>query len=155
MKPEVVVGDILEQRVEVIVNAWNRNLFPWWLLVPQGVSRAIRKRAGAGPFRELRKKGVMRLGGAVETSAGDLPFRSIIHVAGINLLWFATKYSIQQSVLNAVAIINEKKYASAAFPIIGSGSGSRSREKALAYMMEAFGKIETEANVVIVKYFRE
>jgi hypothetical protein len=41
MSINVVEGDLLEQRVEVIVNAWNRNIIPWWLLLPQGVSGAI------------------------------------------------------------------------------------------------------------------
>ncbi|TWT38617.1 macro domain-containing protein [Blastopirellula retiformator] len=38
---QCVTGDLLDQPVEVIVNAWNRNIIPWWLLVPQGVSGAI------------------------------------------------------------------------------------------------------------------
>ncbi len=37
----IVEGDLLEQRVDAIVNAWNRNVIPWWLLLPQGVSGAI------------------------------------------------------------------------------------------------------------------
>jgi hypothetical protein len=36
-------GDLLRQPVEVIVNAWNRNIIPWLLLLPQGVS-ALRTR---------------------------------------------------------------------------------------------------------------
>jgi hypothetical protein len=44
----LVDGDLLDQDVEVIVNAWNRNLIPWWLLIPQGVSRAIKRRHVAG-----------------------------------------------------------------------------------------------------------
>jgi O-acetyl-ADP-ribose deacetylase (regulator of RNase III) len=39
-------GDLLDQPVEVIVNAWNRNFIPWWMLLPQGVSGAIKRRAG-------------------------------------------------------------------------------------------------------------
>jgi O-acetyl-ADP-ribose deacetylase len=34
----LVQGDLLDQDVDVIVNAWNRNIIPWWLLLPQGVS---------------------------------------------------------------------------------------------------------------------
>ena len=49
----VVEGDLLDQDVDVIVNAWNRNIIPWWLLLPQGVSGAIKKRAGTAPFKEL------------------------------------------------------------------------------------------------------
>jgi O-acetyl-ADP-ribose deacetylase (regulator of RNase III) len=43
---QIVEGDLLHQNVEVIVNAWNRNIIPWWLLLPQGVSGAIKKAAG-------------------------------------------------------------------------------------------------------------
>jgi hypothetical protein len=57
----IVDGDLLDQDVEVIVNAWNRNIIPWWLLLPQGVSGAIKKRAGYGPFRELGRKGSIPL----------------------------------------------------------------------------------------------
>jgi hypothetical protein len=28
----IVEGNLLDQDVEVIVNAWNRNIIPWWLL---------------------------------------------------------------------------------------------------------------------------
>src|ERR1051325_5052741 len=53
----LVDGDLLNQSVDAIVNAWNRNLLPWWLLLPQGVSGAIKRRAGTAPFRELRRHG--------------------------------------------------------------------------------------------------
>jgi O-acetyl-ADP-ribose deacetylase (regulator of RNase III) len=43
MDISLVEGDLLTQNVEVIVNAWNRNIIPWWLLLPQGVSGAIKK----------------------------------------------------------------------------------------------------------------
>lgn len=44
MKIKVVEGNLLTQPVEVIVNAWNRNFIPWWLLLPQGVSGAIKNK---------------------------------------------------------------------------------------------------------------
>ena len=99
---EIVEGDLLDQDVEVIVNAWNRNIIPWWLLLPQGVSGAIKRRGGTAPFKEVRKHGSIPLGGAVLTSAGKLPFKGIIHVAGINMLWRASERSIRDSVKNAV-----------------------------------------------------
>ena len=78
----VVEGDLLDQEVEVIVNAWNRNIIPWWLLLPQGVSGAIKRRGGAAPFKEVGKHGAIPLGGAVLTSAGKLPFKGIITLPG-------------------------------------------------------------------------
>jgi O-acetyl-ADP-ribose deacetylase (regulator of RNase III) len=62
MEIEIVNGDLLDQDVDVIVNAWNRNIIPWWLLLPQGVSGAIKKRGGYAPFRELGKHGPIPLG---------------------------------------------------------------------------------------------
>ena len=94
VKYEVIDGDLLEQKADVIVNAWNRNVIPWWLLLPQGVSGAIKRRAGLAPFRELARRGPMPLGSAVLTAAGNLPYAGIIHVAGINLLWRASERSI-------------------------------------------------------------
>ena len=130
----VVDGDLLDQRVDAIVNAWNRNVIPWWLLVPQGVSGAIKRRGGYAPFRELARVGPMPLGTAVVTSAGRLPYKGIIHVAGINMLWRASERSIRDSVANALARAREQGYASVAFPVIGAGSGGFDEARALSLM---------------------
>src|SRR5580658_7731195 len=105
MRVFIVDGDLLDQPVEIIVNSWNRNIIPWWLLLPQGVSGAIKRRAGTAPFRELAKFGPIPLGEAVKTSAGRLPFKAIIHVAGINMLWRASERSIRGSALSAMRIV--------------------------------------------------
>lgn len=152
LKVNIIEGDLLKQPVDVIINPWNRNFIPWWLLMPQGVSGAIKKQAGLMPFAELSKHGVIKLGGAVVTGAGKLPFKIIIHVAGINSFWLATRYSIQQSIFSAMDIINKGKYVTAAFPIIGSGTGMCSKEKALKFMLEAFDNIDSEVEVTIVRY---
>lgn len=152
MKPELVWGDLLDQPVEVIVNAWNRNVIPWWLLLPQGVSGAIKKRAGYEPFHELASFGPMPLGSAVLTMAGQLPYKAIIHVAGINLLWRASEFSIRESVRSAMALVHEKGFASVAFPVIGAGSGSFPTERALEIMLTTLAELETGAQVRIVRY---
>jgi O-acetyl-ADP-ribose deacetylase (regulator of RNase III) len=92
MNPKIVYGNIIEQDVEVIVNSWNRNIIPWWLLLPQGVSKAIKIKGGYTPFKELSKFGPLNWGGARLTSAGKLPYKAIIHVAGINMFWVASRY---------------------------------------------------------------
>ena len=103
-----------DQDVEVIVNAWNRNIIPWWLLLPQGVSGAIKRRAGYEPFRELARHGPIPLGGAVETSAGRLPFRAIIHVAGISMFWRSSERAIRGCVRSALGIWSQFVLALAA-----------------------------------------
>jgi len=152
VRVRIVDGDLLDQSVEVIVNAWNRNIIPWWLLVPQGVSGAIKRRGGYRPFIDLGKAGPIGLGQACVTEAGRLPYRAIIHVAGINMFWRATRFSIKQSVLSAMRIANDNAYKSVAFPIIGGGTGGFGEHGALALMMEAFSEIDSEADVIIVRY---
>lgn len=152
MTAEIVEGDLLDQDVEVIVNAWNRNIIPWWLLLPQGVSGAIKRRAGHAPFRELAKHGPIALGEAVLTGPGRSPYRGIIHVAGINAFWFASERSIRGSVRNAMRIVDEQGFRSVAFPIIGAGSGSYKLDKALKLMLDEFARIESEARVCIVRW---
>lgn len=147
-----VDGDLLEQPVEVIVNAWNRNVIPWWLLLPQGVSGAIKKRAGTQPFRELARAGAMPLGSAAVTTAGNLPFKAIIHVAGIDMLWRASEESIRRCARSAIEIVNREGFASVAFPIIGAGSGGMNEAKARAFLVDELGKLATSARVIIVRY---
>lgn len=148
----IVEGDLLEQRVDAIVNAWNRNIIPWWLLIPQGVSGAIKRRAGYAPFRELARVGPMPLGSAVVTSAGRLPFKAIIHVAGINMLWRASERSIRDSVTNALARAREHGFTSVAFPLIGSGSGSFNEEGALALMRSVLDTQADGLDVTVVRF---
>lgn len=152
MQPEIVSGDLLDQPVEVIVNAWNRNIIPWWLLLPQGVSGAIKRRGGYRPFIEVGRAGPIPLGHAVLTSAGRLRFRAIIHVAGINMLWRASRSSIQGSVRSAMALVAAHAFASVAFPIIGAGSGGFREQAALELMLEAFADVNSAARVVVVRF---
>lgn len=143
---------MLDQPVEVIVNTWNRNIIPWWLLLPQGVSVAIKRHGGYQPFRELATFGPIPLGQAVLTSAGKLPFRGIIHVAGINMLWRASEYSIRQSVKNAMQIVDRERFTSVAFPIIGAGSGGFKAGKALDLMTDELMQCPSTAAVRIVQF---
>ena len=149
-----VHGDLLDQDVDVIVNAWNRNIIPWWLLLPQGVSGAIKRRGGTGPFKELAKHGPIPLGRAVLTSAGRLPFKGIIHVAGINMLWRASEWSIRQCVQNAMALAQEKGFNSIAFPLIGAGSGGFNQDRAKAIIEDELGKIDLPMEVRLVVFKR-
>lgn len=150
--PFVVEGDLLDQPVDVIVNAWNRNVIPWWLLLPQGVSGAIKRRGGLRPLIEIGRTGPLPLGQARITSAGRLPFKAIIHVAGINLLWRASERSIRDSVRAAMALVEHEGFASVAFPVIGAGSGGFREPEALARMQKALAELDAVAEVRIVRY---
>ena len=104
------------------------------------------------PFKQLAKLGPIPLGQARQTSSGKLKFDSIIHVTGINLCWFATQYSVTQSVINAMEIVNQQHIKSVAFPLIGSGSGNRGKQWSLDLMLKTFEGIKSDAKVVIVEF---
>jgi O-acetyl-ADP-ribose deacetylase (regulator of RNase III) len=152
MNVKVVDGDLLDQDVDVIVNAWNRNIIPWRLLIPQGVSGAIKKRGGLQPFRELGRIGAIPLGHAVETSAGLLPFKAIIHVAGINMLWRSSEHSIRDSVRNAIQIARNRNYKSLALPLIGAGSGGGKSSNVQRMIEDELTKCKFDGEVRIVRY---
>jgi O-acetyl-ADP-ribose deacetylase (regulator of RNase III) len=121
-------------------------------LLPQGVSGAIKRRAGYEPFRELSRKGVLPLGGAVITGAGRLPFRGIIHVAGIGLLWRSSEESVRKSVRNALALATQRGFRSVAFPLIGAGTGGGRPERVQAIMLEEIKKSEFTGDVLLVRF---
>lgn len=152
---EEVTGDLLQQDVEVIVNPWNRNIIPWWLLLPQGVSGALKKQAGREPFREVARCGPIPLGQARWTGAGRLSYRGIIHVAGINMFWIATRYSITAAVKSAMELAADHHVQSLAFPLIGAGSGNRGRHFSKTVMLEAFDQIDSAMRVILVIYERQ
>lgn len=152
MTVHLVDGDLLDQDVDVIVNAWNRNVLPWWLLLPQGVSGAFKRRAGLQPFRELARMGPIRLGAAVVTTSGRLPQKAIIHVAGINLLWRATERSVRLSVRSALRLAAEHGWSSVAMPLIGAGSGTARPERVQAWMADELSKTDFDGEVRVVRY---
>lgn len=146
-------GDLLAQTdVEVIVNAWNRNFIPWWLLLPQGVSGAIKQRGGYGPFRELRSAGVLRAGEAVVTSAGRLPYRAIIHVAALSAIWRSSETIVRACVRSALDVATARDYGSVAFPLIGAGTGGVNREVASAAIEDEARKHDYGGCVVLVEF---
>lgn len=122
-----VEGDLLDQPVEVIGQCME-------------------------PLREVARRGPISLGGAVLTSAGKLPFRAIIHVAGIDMLWRASEHSIRGSTRSALEIVNRERFTSVAFPIIGAGSGGMSEERARALLLDELRKMATPAQVLVVRY---
>ena len=152
MKIMITHGNLLDQDVEVIVNSWNRNLIPWWLLLPRGVSGAIKKRAGFRPFIELRKHGILPLGGAAITSAGRLSQKGIIHVAGIGHGWTASETSIRLSVRNALRLAEDNNIKSIAFPLIGAGTGGMKSSIVEQLMKEEIEASKYEGEVRIVKF---
>ena len=77
MHVEAVQGDITAESVDAIVNAANEQLAPGG-----GVCGAIHAAGGPSIAAECRRIGHCPTGGAVATTAGDLPARFVIHAVG-------------------------------------------------------------------------
>lgn len=136
--------------LRLLLTVGNCNIIPWWLLLPQGVSGAIKKKAGTLPFKEVAKYGAIPLGEARSTHAGKLNYQGIIHVAGINMFWVASEYSVINSVKNAIVLATEKHIKSLAMPLIGSGN--RGKRWSLKLIENTLKSIDSDIEVTVVTY---
>src|SRR5262249_36118801 len=132
---EIVSGDIARLPAHTIVNAWNRNVVPGFMLIPQGVSAALGRAGGRSSLREVVRRPPIPLGGAIETTAGDLPARWIIHVAGLHLLWFASRRSVRHSVCTVLRLARWLGATEVSMPLIGSGTGGLDERTVLEILM--------------------
>jgi O-acetyl-ADP-ribose deacetylase (regulator of RNase III) len=151
MSLSYVHAELLDQRVDAIVSPWNRNLLPWWLTLPEGVSAAIRRRAGDAPFRELGRQPTP-LGSARHTSAGKLPYRGIIHVAAIDLLARASLDSIARSARAACELALAFGYRSLAMPLLGAGPGGLPTHRAIQALAQAIGCYDQRLDIRLVRF---
>jgi O-acetyl-ADP-ribose deacetylase (regulator of RNase III) len=150
----VVFGDLLDQPVDAIVNPWNSNVIPWWLLLPQGVSGAIRKRAGAEAFHSLTTAGFLKPGTAIYAKAGKLTFKGIIHVAGLTPFWTTSEAIIQTCVKNAIQMALSKGFTSLAFPLLGSGVGGQNPDAVAQLIRETAAESDAPIAISIVIHQR-
>src|ERR671939_877198 len=79
-KLEVIDGDVTKLEVDAIANAANTQLRHGG-----GVAAAISRAGGPAVQRESDEKAPIGLGEAVETTAGDMPARYVIHAATMEL----------------------------------------------------------------------
>jgi O-acetyl-ADP-ribose deacetylase (regulator of RNase III) len=150
----VVYGDLLDQPVDAIVNPWNSNVIPWWLLLPQGVSGAIRKRAGAEAFHPLSTAGFLKPGTAIYATAGKLTFKGIIHVAALTPFWTTSETIIQTCVKNAIQMALAKGVTSLAFPLLGSGVGGQNPDAVAQLIHETAAELDAPIAIRIVIHQR-
>lgn len=116
----VLVGDLLDQPVDVIVNAANG-----MLAHGGGVAAAIAAAAG-DKFNEesrewVQRNGYVPTGGAAFTSAGRLPFKGVIHVVGPQRGEGDEEALLIRALAAAFTIAQQRKFRSLAFPGVSSG----------------------------------
>ncbi|MCU0243143.1 MAG: macro domain-containing protein [Vicinamibacteria bacterium] len=116
----VVLGDLLKQSVDTIVNAANGHLAHGG-----GIAAAIASAAGPELINEgdryVAAHGALSTGGAVKTTAGRLPFKAVIHVVGPRQGQGNEEALLEQALLAAFQFAEENGWTSLAFPAVSSG----------------------------------
>ena len=129
---EIVKGDITKADVEAIVNAANNQ---FWM--GSGVAGAIKAAGGDIIEKEAIKKGPVMPGEAVHTTAGNLPFKVVIHAAVMGQdLRTSDKY-IRQATIASLNIAEKLGITSIAFPAFGTGVGGFPMKACAHVMLDA------------------
>lgn len=117
---EVVVGDLLSQPVDAIVNAANGQLAHGG-----GVAGALSRAAGEALQREsdrlVAERGAIPTGEAVVTGAGELPFRGVVHAVGPRAGEGEEEALLVAALRAAFSRAAERGWESLAFPAVSSG----------------------------------
>lgn len=115
---KIVKGDITELKVDAIVNAANNKL-----VMGGGVAGAIKKKGGKIIEEGAVKKGPIKIGEAIFTSAGNLVAKYIIHAATMGMDFKTDELKIRSSCRSALEVAEELEINSVAFPALGCGVG--------------------------------
>jgi O-acetyl-ADP-ribose deacetylase (regulator of RNase III) len=116
----LVKGDITERNVDAIVNAANS-----YLKHGGGVATAIVRKGGRIIQEESDKiitsRGLVPVGSAVITTAGNLPCKAVIHAVGPRLGEGDEDYKLRKAVRSSLLLASEKGFKSISMPAISSG----------------------------------
>jgi O-acetyl-ADP-ribose deacetylase (regulator of RNase III) len=131
-KLEVIDGDVTKLEVDAIANAANTQLRHGG-----GVAAAISRAGGPAVQRESDEKAPIGLGEAVETSAGDMPARYVIHAATMELGGPTSAEIIEKATGSTVRKAEELGCRSLALVAFGTGVGGFPLDEAARIMVRA------------------
>jgi O-acetyl-ADP-ribose deacetylase len=128
---EVLDTDITKLEVDAIANAANTDLAHGG-----GVAGAISRAGGRSVQQESDEKAPIGLGEAVETTAGDMPSRWVIHAATMRLGGPTSEDIIRRATASTLRKADELGAASLALVAFGTGVGG--------FPLEDAARIEVE-----------
>jgi O-acetyl-ADP-ribose deacetylase (regulator of RNase III) len=131
-KLEVLQADVTKLDVDAIANAANTQL-----MHGGGVAGAISRAGGPEVQRESDERAPIELGTAVETTAGDMPARWVIHAATMELGGPTSAEIIERATRSTLAKAEELGCSSLALVAFGTGVGGFPLEDAARIMAEA------------------
>src|SRR5918999_6376144 len=129
---EVLDTDITALEVDAIANAANTQL-----MHGGGVAGAISRAGGPAVQRESDERAPIGLGEAVETTAGDMPARWVIHAATMELGGPTSADIIERATRSTLAKAEELGCRSLALVAFGTGVGGFPLDEAARIMVAA------------------
>jgi O-acetyl-ADP-ribose deacetylase (regulator of RNase III) len=129
---EVRQADVTALEVDAVANAANTELRHGG-----GVAGAIARAAGPELQRESRERAPIGLGEAVETTAGDMPARWVIHAATMELGGPTSGEIIERATGSTLARADELGARSLALVAFGTGVGGFPLDEAARIMVRA------------------
>jgi len=112
----IMVGDLVEQEVDAIVNAANNDL-----ILGGGVAGAIRRRGGPSIQDECTAHGAVKIGEAAITGAGELRAQYVIHAASMALGGRTTTAALRSSIDHTLRLARDHGVRTIAIPAVGTG----------------------------------
>ncbi|MGZ4200732.1 MAG: macro domain-containing protein [Thermoleophilaceae bacterium] len=137
MEIEVLQADVTKLEVDAIANAANTGL-----MHGGGVAGAISRAGGPEIQRESNEKAPIGLGEAVETGAGELPARYVIHAATMELGGPTSAAIIERATESTLAKADELGCRSLALVAFGTGVGGFPLDEAARLMVGAVRRHE-------------
>jgi O-acetyl-ADP-ribose deacetylase (regulator of RNase III) len=128
---EVQQADITKLEVDAIANAANTELRHGG-----GVAGAISRAGGPAVQAESAERAPIGLGEAVETTAGEMPCRWVIHAATMELGGSTSAEIVRRATVSALARANELGAKSLALVAFGTGVGGFPLEEAAGIEVE-------------------
>lgn len=127
---EIKKADITLETADAIVNAANNTL-----QMGGGVAAAIRDAGGRRIQEEAAEKGPIAIGEAVETGAGNLYARYVIHAAVMGMDLRTDYRRIQSAMESVLNRADQLGISTIAFPAFGTGVGRFPPEEAAEAML--------------------
>ena len=141
---EVRQADVTRLEVDAIANAANTQLRHGG-----GVAGAISRAGGPEVQRESDDRAPIGLGEAVETTAGDLPSRWVIHAATMELGGSTSAEIIERATASTLAKAEELGCRSLALVAFGTGVGGFPLDEAARLMVGVASEHEGELEQIV------
>ena len=127
---EVIQADVTRLDVDAVANAANTELRHGG-----GVAAAIARAAGPELERESRERALIGLGDAVETTAGDMPARWVVHAATMELGGPTSAEIVERATRSTLECAERLGVRSLALVAFGTGVGGFPLDEAARIMV--------------------